>query len=63
MAQIRAEYEIKDKLAELRKRLANAVKETQKSPASAIVVFAITREMVALEWVLGRSTWEGNVTF
>ena len=60
---IRTRQEIHEKLSELRRRLENAIKETRKSPATAMVVYAITREIIALEWVLGVSSWEGNVKF
>jgi hypothetical protein len=62
---IRTAQEINEKLSELRKRLENAIKaaKQQQTVTSAAVAYSLTREIVALEWVLGRSSWEGNIKF
>ncbi len=63
--EMRSTQEIHAKLSELRQRLDKAVKmaQTQKTVTAASVVFSLTREIVSLEWVLGRSSWEGDIKF
>ena len=62
---MRTEQEIQEKLSELRRRLENSIDaaKKQQTVTAASVAYAIARELVALEWVLGRSSWEGDIKF